>query len=222
MFYKHLHSTHKEVLATALAFQFLIPFIPGGSRVELKTDSASTAFLWSKGSRIRSLTQTINKVYLQVHVKKIFLVPMHLKGVLNRRADWLSRNPDPKNYKLDPQIFQKVCKTFKIAPTVDLFASRQNRQVQRFCSWRVDPKSLGNAWDLDWSKELGWCNPPWDIIPQVLSKIQRDKATVLCCLPLWKSKSWYPLLLDLMSSPPLLLGNTKLFQSPEGGYHPPQ
>ena len=211
-----LHSTHKEALATSLAIKFLIPYVPEGCTLEIHTDSLSTMWLWNKGSRIRSLTNTIWRQVQALHQKKIFFYARHVPGVTNKRADWLSRNSDPKNYRLDPAIFKEVCQHFKCNPTVDLFASRQNKQLPRYCAWRVDPKSLGSAWDLDWSKEVGWCNPPWELIPQTLAKIKQDRAQVLCCLPNWKAQWWFPRLPKLMSKHPLIFSQVPLYQNPKG------
>ena len=98
----------------------------------------------------------------------------------------ISKQRSQKNSILDPAIFKEVCQQFKCNLTVDLFASHHNKQLPRYCAWRVDPKSLGSAWDLDWSKEVGWCNPPWELIPQTLAKIKQDRAKVLCCCPIGK------------------------------------
>ena len=218
---KGLHSTHKEALATALAVKFLAPYIPEGSHLELNTDSSSTMWLWNKGSRIRSLNNTIWRQVQELHKKKIFCVARHVPGVTNKRADWLSRNLDPKNYRLNPAIFQQVCQHFQAQPTIDLFASRQNKQVQRYCSWRVDPKSQGSAWDILWGKEMGWCNPPWELIRPTLAKIKQDKAKVLCCLPDWGAQPWYPEMLALQVTRPLILKDRPLFQDPSGNPLPP-
>ena len=218
---QHLHSTHKEALATSLAMKFLLPFVPEGCTLELQTDSLSTMWLWNKGSRIRSLTNTIWRQVQAIHKKKIFCVARHVPGVTNRRADWLSRNSDPKNYRLRPAVFRDVCHHFQCHPTVDLFASRRNKQLPRFCSWRVDPQSLGSAWDLHWGQELGWCNPPWELIPAVLDKIRKDRAKVLCCLPNWRAQWWFPTLQGLMTTPPLIFHNVPLYQGPNGDHLPP-
>ena len=85
-----LHSTHKEALATSLAIKFLIPYVPEGCTLEIHTDSLSTMWLWNKGSRIRSLTNTIWRQVQAWHLKKIFFYARHVPGVTNKREDWLS------------------------------------------------------------------------------------------------------------------------------------
>ena len=79
----------------------------------------------------------------------------------------------------------------KISASSGPGASRDNKQLAAYCSWRTDRKSHGNAFSLKWSKQLCWLNPPWDLIPQALHKIQQDHATCLACLPIWKTAPWW-------------------------------
>ena len=45
----------------------------------------------------------------------------------------------------------------------------------------------------------------FSIIPQVLHKIQEDKATVMTVLPLWPTQVWFPTALHLLTVAPVLL-----------------
>ena len=101
-----LHSTHKEALATSLAIKVPIPYVPECCTLEIHTDSISTIWLWNKGSRIRSITNTIWRQVQALQQKKIFFYARHVLGVSNKRADWLSRNSDPKKYRLDHANFK--------------------------------------------------------------------------------------------------------------------
>ena len=47
-------------------------------------------------------------------------------------------------------------------------------------------------------------NPPWSLILTVLSKISHQQAEVVIVAPVWKSQSWYPVLLSLFDFPHLI------------------
>lgn len=60
-------------------------------------------------------------------------------------ADSLSGNfSNNVEWCLNKQIFELLCKRFG-TPTADLFATRINTKLNRFCSWGPDPE----AWRID-------------------------------------------------------------------------
>ena len=56
-----------------------------------------------------------------------------------------------------------------------LFASRDNREVTRFCSWRQGKMSLGHAFQLIWSEEVAWLNPPW-VLYLIRERVRKIEA----------------------------------------------
>ena len=76
--------------------------------------------------------------------------------------------------------------------------------------------SKGNAFQVDWSKQANWMNPPWELIPRALKKLREDKATALACLPIWPAKPWWRRVLNMMNGPFLVLRNQPIFQNQEG------
>ena len=204
-------------LASSLGVQHLIKKIYQGANLLIKVDATSTCWAWRKGSKIMGLNTPIKEALTMTSKKNIFVQAEHIPGPTNTRADWLSRHADPKNYRLNPEVFKMVCKHFHTIPTVDLFASRKNRQTQKFCSWREDPKSLGNAWELDWGRHSPvWLNPPWEMVHRALIKLKEDKGRALCCLPRWPAAPWWPLLQDMLQNKPIILKDLPLYQDPEG------
>jgi hypothetical protein len=156
----------------------------------------------------------------------------------NVRPDWLSRlKQDRMDYKLNPKIFKKVCQTFQVTPTIDLFATRENRQCKRFVSRQP---ALGAFWvnaltlPLQLlSKEVFWANPPWKIIPAVVKMIrelmtfktstkhsQLDPSGVLLT-PSWAGANWYPLLQQLARKSWTLSAQHSLFANCWGESMPP-
>jgi hypothetical protein len=167
---KEQHITHREALASARGVHTLYNKVNPGSHLHIQTDATSTAWAWRKGSRKPGMNTKIARVLCLLQSKGIYVTAAHISGVSNRRADWLSRNPDAKNYQLDKRWFLHACQRLQIFQTVDLFALARNKQTEKYCSWRTDPKSLGNAWHLHWGGQVNWLNPPWECIPRALQK----------------------------------------------------
>ena len=70
-------------------------------------------------------------------------------------------------------------------PTVDAFASRQNKRFPKFWDIKKD------AFSKDWSTEdLLWINPPFDKIEEVVHKLETDGATGIIVVPEWKDTGW--------------------------------
>jgi hypothetical protein len=212
------HITWLEAKASALAVGQAMEILPTGCTVTLQVDAISTRHAWAKGSKLPHLNDLVIGPKVEVHKKHIFLVPEYLPGVLNTDADWLSRHQeklDPDNYRLHGRWFRHICRQFHMRPTVDLFASQLNHQLPRYGSWKADHRSLGNAFLLDWSRELSWANPPWSLAGRMLSKIKSDRATALVALPLWRTAPWWPLLQELQVTPPIIIKGEPLFCDPQ-------
>jgi hypothetical protein len=217
-----LHITAREALGSAFSVREFLDKLPVGCVVEVQSDSTPTVWTWRKGSRLKAMNSHIAKVFVQIQARGIYLTAQHIPGKKNTRADWLSRNPDHQSFRLSPQIFRQVCQKFRCTPTVDLFANRFNRQVEKFCAWRLDNKSLGNAWQISWGK-LGICflNPPWALLHTALNKLRQDKATALACIPVWRSAPWWSAMMEMAVTPLWIWKDTPMFQDPRGVWMPP-
>src|SRR5256885_4742132 len=127
-------------------------------------------------------------------------------------ADQASRmKTDWSNWMINPKIFRLINKIW--GPfQIDLFANRLNSQLPRYHSWTPDPfAEATNALLQPWSKKKLWANPPWILIPQILAKLIREKATLTIVVPFWKSAPWFPLLIQLLIFPPVVLKPLDLF-----------
>ena len=62
-------------------------------------------------------------------------------------------------------------------PTLDLFTSRINYQIDRYISWKLDPKALTiDAFSIKWNTDLYYIFPPFTSLGKVTAKIYRDKT----------------------------------------------
>jgi len=97
----------------------------------------------------------------------------------------------------NPSVFKDICILFGISPTFDVFASSRHHQLPRFfCKDREPGATAVNAFLQDWRKEdVLYINPPWELIPHVLAKIQHECVQALMIVPHWpSSSSWWPIL----------------------------
>ena len=113
------------------------------SVVLVETDNSTTmAYVNHLGGRSRFLSEVAHRLWRVTNQFGITLRAVHRPGVENRRADLLSQwKQDSTDLKLDPKYFLLAEQRWG-RHTVDLFATRLNRQVGRFVSWRPDPEAM--------------------------------------------------------------------------------
>ena len=131
----------------------------------------------------------------------------YIPGVDNVAADRLSRTTDREDWRLNPQIFARICE-LRFLPDVDCFATSQNAQVPRFFSWTFDPRSLGTDFFKQKFTHNGlrlYGNPPFSVVGRVLDKVRREGLEMLLVVPCWTGQPWWPLLQTMYTAPPLLL-----------------
>ena len=94
--------------------------------------------------------------------------------------------------------FQMVINTLDCHPTIDLFASRTNTQLKRFCSFRPDPEcQTVDSFTISWTDEIFYAFPPFICIPKVIQKICNVKAYGIIIVPDWPNQPWYGQLLGI-------------------------
>jgi hypothetical protein len=106
--------------------------------------------------------------------------------------------------------------------TIDLFANRNNAQMDRFYSYLPDPEAEQfDALVQPWKEENGYAFPPFNLVSKCLRKISNEGASLLLICPLWPGQVWYPHLLSLLTCNPVLLPqHHSLLLDPLGNRHP--
>lgn len=92
------------------------------------------------------------------------------------------------------------------APKIDLHATTQNTQLPLFCSrfWeRVAMTTDGLS--FSWSNSLMYVYPSMPLIPAVLRKTRRDKATLIPVAPYWAKRFWFSEILEIAEEGPVHL-----------------
>jgi hypothetical protein len=78
-------------------------------------------------------------------------------------------------WRIDQIFFQKLEK--KWGPYhVDLFAHKRNHHLPRYVTWKWDPTAIAmDAMSISWKNMINvYACPPWNLLPQIIAKIQRD------------------------------------------------
>ena len=191
----------KEALAVQRALDAFEQILRG-RHVLWRVDNASVGFaLLNLTSRNASLRQLVVAIWEQMQRLNIRAVIRWISSEDNAEADDLSRRTDRDDWKLNPNVFRSICNRFG-EPEIDLFASRANAQVSRFCSRYND--SLAYATDalaIRWGFNRMYANPPWRLIPAVLRKLSTEPHGIcILILPQWTAAWWWPMLLDMAES----------------------
>ena len=148
----------------------------------------------------------------------MWLTACHIPGKLNVVADKESRQffKQDAEWMLNKDVLNKALLRLDFCPDIDLFASRLNRQFVKYCSLRPDPNAMIiDAFTVSWSNTKFYCFPPFSCILLVLQKIQQDKAMGILVVPNWPTQPWFPILIKMLSIPPVHLRTKKtLLQLP--------
>lgn len=138
------------------------------------------------------------------------MTAISLPGKENVDADRESRTfNDNTEWSLSENIFHSIVETYGM-PSIDLFASRINRKVSRYVSWRPDPEAqFVDAFSCSWSQEQFYAFPPFSLILRCLKKIEMEEGEGIIIVPVWPTQPWYPKLMSLLVDKPRLLPVTR-------------
>lgn len=132
---------------------------------------------------------------------KTYLLASYVESSQNFADEPSRKFNDDIEYMLCGDVFSNICQMFGV-PDIDLFASRLNRQVHKFCSWKPDPEAAYvDAFTLDWS-ELGliFAFPPFRLIGRVLRQAHAQTANIILVYPHWPGQHWFPRLQSMLKS----------------------
>ena len=156
--------------------------------------------------------------------RKIWLSAAHIPGKNNITADRESRIfSDNKEWLLSTHLFQEIFAIWG-EPTIDLFASRLNKQVACYVSWKPDPEaSYVDAFSISWNDHLFYAFPPFSLIARCLQKIELEKSEGITIVPMWDTQPWYSQLLRMLTDVPRTLpqrSDTLQMPTKRGMTHP--
>ncbi|CAC5414223.1 unnamed protein product [Mytilus coruscus] len=100
---------------------------------------------------------------------------------------------------------------------LDLFADRLNAQLDNYisCAIQID------AFQVNWSNKNPYAFSPFCLIARCITKVNKERSNLVIIIPAWQSQAFYPMLLEMSISTPLLLPQMRdLLTNPQGGTHP--
>ncbi len=149
---------------------FFLPIL-GGYHIIVRTDNMAVVSHINRqgGSRLRTLDRLACRLLLWSQDKFLSLRAVHVPGILNLAADFLSRQKlRPGEWMLNRQTVSQIWDLFGKAE-VNLFASQESSQCPLWFSLSF-PKTLGiDAFAQPWPNVSLYAFPPIKLIPAVWS-----------------------------------------------------
>jgi len=176
------------------------------------------------GMTCKIMDNLAKKIWNWCIERHIFVSAIHIAGVDNVDADYYSRNfSDSSEWMLKKQIYDRICKQF-FAPSIDLFASRLNKQIDVFVSWFPEPGAVfADAFHMSWHTVIPYIFPPFSLMGKIINKLKQDEVErAILVFPLWRSQYWFPSLMEIISDFPVRLPRHRdlLVLAHSGEVHP--
>jgi len=204
-----LHNNPKELLGVSHGLQAWIQHLDlRDATVHVHTDNTTAlSYIRKQGGRVLEMGTVAERLWEWCLQRGIRLTASHVPGVLNVRADRLSRiSATPSECRLTDGFFRLL--VHRKGPfTVDLFASRLNNRLPRYFSRYPDPHAAGvDALLQPWAQEKApYCFPPFALIGRTLKKLELEGGRMVIVVPHWPTQPWWPVLLSLAVGDPIPL-----------------
>ena len=198
---QELHINHKELLAVLYTLQNLCSQKKSITIKVLTDNTTALTYITNMGGKVNSCNVIARKIWEWAIQRDIWLISAFIPGKLNSKADKLSRSLNENTeWSLDQNSFNKIHSIFPDIQ-LDLFASHFNHKLEDYVSWLPDQNSkYCDAFTLDWSLCLSYAFPPFNLIGNVLRKVELDKCDIILLVPEWPSLHWYSKFLSMISS----------------------
>ena len=202
---QELHINALELKAIWFGLRALCPQYEG-QHIRIMTDNTTALACINKQGSVKSAAcNTIARQIWEFAMNGQFWISAaHCPGVENVEADEASRVFDDRTeWMLRDDIFASIVTKFG-NPSIDLFASRLNHKVDRYCAWQPDPGAeCIDSFTKHWGSEpLIYAFPPFSIIHKVIQKVIREKARGIMVVPVWSTQPWFSLLNKITWEPP--------------------
>jgi hypothetical protein len=188
------HSTLQELLAIHnVVRSFNRKGELRGKRILINTDNQAVFFIINKAGSRDQYTHAICKEFLWYCINEnIFPHATWIPRDSNQLADYYSKVNESGDWKLSPSVFSFLEARFGKFD-IDLFASRENRQLSQFYSLYLQPDCTGvDAFNFSWGRSC-WCNPPFNLMAKVLRHAEACKARMCLICPFTPTAPWWNL-----------------------------
>lgn len=208
----HAHINLKEAMAVIEALQQRDAIDSlRGKAIDAFIDNLVVVFCINSGkSRSPALQALLLRLHNWLRDHGVLALTAHYVPTELNPADDPSRRTrrvSLNDLQLHQGVFDLLLKTICLQPGIDLFATADNRLLERFVSWKYHPQAVGTdvfSQPLP-CNELLWAHPPVGLVPRLLQKLKREQCLVLVMTPLWPAQTWWPTLLQMAVFPPVIL-----------------
>ena len=195
-----------------------------GAHIQLHLDNTTAVAYINNmgGSKSLELNCLAIKMWDWSIQRDNWISAVHVAGKLNVRAAAQSRNiSDKHEWTLHGSVFEDILSQYPEL-NIDLFATMLNHKLPTYCSWKPDPGcSYIDAFSVNWGTYRFYAFPPFSLIPRFLQKISQDRAKGILLVPLWPTRSWLPIVLQLLYNQLWILSPDKrLLSHPTQAPHP--
>ena len=195
----------QETTALTLTYQALKHRIPLATReIHFRSDnSTAVSAIRRWGARFRHIGEAIEPLLVDLMQRRVFVSVAHLAGVLNERADALSRrHADLRHeWRMSESVMATLALRFG-APTIDWFAAPGATHAPLFATRFPDSRAMTtDAFSESWSRpgHVQLFVPPFPLLERVVNKIRSDKPThSWLIVPDWPARPFTALLASLV------------------------
>ena len=213
----------REMMGVVMAMKSFEKNLTGKCVLIQSDNTTVVCYINRNGGRSTLLSRMAEDLWKWCAARGISCRARHLPGLLNIRADKVSRpRLDRSDSRLNPRFFDQI-QALHGPHQVDLFAGRHDRHLQRYFSARHETEAAAtNALLQDWSLEANpFANPPFGLISRILHKVEAEGIQMTLVAPVWGAH-WFPQLAQLCSEHPRLLPQAAdLFLKIDGSPLPP-
>jgi hypothetical protein len=136
-------------------------------------------------SASRPMMAELRRLEVMLRALGVRMEARWIPSAVNRYADSLSRQWDPGDVCVTEELVQSLCDSY--APDAVVFPYRPvgEHPIAR-------RKFLASQMDEDWGDGRArlW-NPPFDLLPLVMKKIEDNGGTGVLIAPRWPAQPWY-------------------------------
>ena len=148
----HIHVL--ELKAISLPLKSYFRYNCNFKHVHILTDNITAlAYINNTGVMHSDLCNYIAKRIWEIAQNRGFWISSsHIPGAENTMADKMSRVfSDNTEWMLSIELFNILCDKFQFSPQVDLFATRLNKQIDKYVSSMPDPYCIAvNVLNFSW------------------------------------------------------------------------
>ena len=198
------HINFLELLAVNHALKAFCKTV-SNTHIQIKSDNSCTVSYLSHMGGIRSeqCNRLAKDIWIWCMNRNIWLSATHVPGSENDADSESRKFNENVEWKLNETIFAEIVRIWGLR-SIDMFATRLNKQVDQFVSWKPDPDAIAvDSFSLNWAKyDLIYAFVPFSLIGRTLSKLRQDSGEMILIAPIWVTQNWFPAAMEMLIDRP--------------------